>query len=45
MPERCALSFHNVTTLPKALLTERICRLGVDHLVEVCRALRIATGC
>jgi mRNA interferase MazF len=45
MPERCALSFDNVTTLPKALLTERICRLGVDRLVEACRALRIATGC
>jgi mRNA interferase MazF len=45
MPERCALSFDNVTTLPKALLTERICRLGVERLVEACRALRVASGC
>ncbi|MCC6222543.1 MAG: type II toxin-antitoxin system PemK/MazF family toxin [Thermoleophilia bacterium] len=45
MPERCALSFDNVTTIPKSLLTERICHLGVDRLVDVCRALRIATGC
>ena len=45
MPERCALSFDNVTTLPKALLTERICRVGVDRLSDACRALRIATGC
>ncbi len=45
MPARCALSFDNVTTVPKALLTERICRLGVDRLAEVCRTLEIATGC
>jgi mRNA interferase MazF len=45
MPERCALSFDNVTTLPKALLTERICRLDVERLAEACRALTIATGC
>lgn len=45
MPERCALSFDNVTTLPKALLTERICRLGPDRLAEACRALTIASGC
>jgi mRNA interferase MazF len=44
-PERCALSFDNVTTIPKALLTERICRLGVERLSEACRALIIASGC
>ncbi len=45
MPERCALSFDNVTTVPKSLLSERICRLNVERLVEACRALRIAAGC
>ena len=45
MPERCALSFDNVTTLPKSLLTERICRLGADRMAEICRALAAATGC
>jgi mRNA interferase MazF len=45
MPERCALSFDNVVTIPKALFTERICRLGVDRLDQVCRALRAASGC
>ena len=45
MPTRCALSFDNVTTLPKALLVERICRLGLERLAEVCQALTIATGC
>jgi len=45
MPEPCVLSFDNVTTLPKGLLTERICRLGLDRLAEACAALRHATGC
>jgi mRNA interferase MazF len=45
MPERCALSFDNVTTMPLPLFTERICRLGMDRLDQVCRALRAATGC
>jgi mRNA interferase MazF len=45
MPEACVLSFDNVTTLPKALLTERICRLGLDRLAEACVALRHSTGC
>src|SRR5690242_8528310 len=45
MPERCALSFDNVTAMSKALLTARICRLPVTRLVEACRALRVATGC
>ena len=44
-PERCALSFDNVTTISKALFAERICRLSVPRLVEACRALRVATGC
>jgi mRNA interferase MazF len=44
MPTRCALSFDYVTTVPKALLTERICRL-VERLAEACRALSVATGC
>ncbi len=45
MPESCALSFDNLTTLPKSMLTQRICRLGVERLAEACRALTIATGC
>lgn len=45
MPARSALNFDAISYLPKALLTERICRLGVDRLEQVCRALRIATGC
>jgi len=45
MPERCALSFDNIVTMPISLFTERICRLGVNRLELVCRALRTATGC
>jgi mRNA interferase MazF len=45
MPERCALSFDNVVTMPKSLLTSRQCRLAVDRLEQVCRALEAATGC
>jgi mRNA interferase MazF len=44
MPERCALSFDNVTTVPKALLTERITRVPDAKLDGLCSALRTATG-
>lgn len=45
MPSRCALSFDNVTTMPKGLLSKRICRLGMDKLRDVCSALNAASGC
>lgn len=45
MPQHCALTFDNITVMPKSLLTERITRLDVDRLDEVCRALRLATAC
>lgn len=45
MPEECALSLDNVTVLPQALFRERIARLSVDRMSEVCRALSLATGC
>ncbi len=45
MPTRCALSFDNLDTVPKAMLTERICRLRGERMIEVCRALAVATGC
>jgi group II intron reverse transcriptase/maturase len=35
MPEDCALSFDNVTTVPKALLTERITRLTPAKLGDL----------
>jgi mRNA interferase MazF len=45
MPTACALSFDNITTIPKALVVERITRLSAARLGEVCAALRVATGC
>lgn len=45
MPTECALSVDNVTLVPRAVLTERICRLRGEKMAEVCRALAIATGC
>ena len=45
MPDECALSFDNLTTVPKALLTARITALPEARLGELCAALRVATGC
>jgi mRNA interferase MazF len=45
MPSECALSLDNLTTVPKALLTERIAALRAAKLDDLCRALRAATGC
>lgn len=45
MPEECALSLDNLGVVPKALLTERITRLGPAKLAELCRALDAATDC
>ena len=45
MPVRCALSFDNLYTVPKSLLTQRIIRLPARRVPELCIALRNATGC
>jgi mRNA interferase MazF len=45
MPAACALTFDNMTLMPKVFLTERITRLGVERLAACCRALGVATGC
>jgi mRNA interferase MazF len=45
MPDDCALSFDNLTTVPKALLTTRITSVPEARLSELCDALRAATGC
>ena len=45
MPAECVLSLDNVTTVPKALLTERITRLTGPKLAELCAALETATAC
>ena len=45
MPEECALSFDNLTTVPKSLLTGRITTVPDARRSELCDALRAATGC
>ncbi len=45
MPHSCALSFDNLLTIPKTLLTEKITSLGPGKLAEVCRALNTAVDC
>lgn len=45
MPDDCALSFDNLTTVPKSLLTTRITTIPDTRLPALCNALRAATGC
>ena len=45
LPDDCALAFDNIGVVPKALLTERISRLGPAKLAELCAALDVAAGC
>ena len=45
MPEECALSLDNLTTVPKELFRDRITRLSVARMNEVCRALSVSSGC
>lgn len=45
MPEDCVLAFDNLGVVPKALLADRITRLGPARLAEVCAALEVAAGC
>jgi len=45
MPDDCALSFDNLATVPKSLLTARITSVPDARVPELCDALRAATGC
>ena len=45
MPDDCALSFDNLTTVPKSLLTSRVTSVPDAMLAELCDALRAAAGC
>lgn len=45
MPADCVLSFDNLLTVPKALLTQRITALAPARLPELCSTLDIATDC
>jgi mRNA interferase MazF len=45
MPAECVLALDNVTTIRRALCTERITQLSQARMREVCESLRVATGC
>jgi len=45
LPVDCAATLDNVTVADKALLVERVSQLSSARMVEVCRALVVATGC
>lgn len=45
MPQPCVLTFDNLATVPKELLTERIAKLSLGKLNDVCTALGRSTGC
>jgi mRNA interferase MazF len=45
MPADCVLTFDNVTTVPKMLLTDRITEVPEARHGELCDALEAATGC
>lgn len=45
MPESCALSLDNLTSIPKELFRLRITRLSVERIGDVCRALTLTSGC
>ena len=44
MPEACALSLDNLTSVPKELFRVRITRLSVERMSDVCSALALASG-
>jgi mRNA interferase MazF len=45
MPEECALSFDNISTIAKSSLRSRICALGPERMAEVCQAWRDVADC
>jgi mRNA interferase MazF len=45
MSTDCAVSLDNLRTVPRALLTERIARLGPDKQHAICRSLVTAMAC
>jgi mRNA-degrading endonuclease toxin of MazEF toxin-antitoxin module len=45
MPQPCVLVLDNAQSTRKALLTERVTKLGPERMSEVCRALSAATDC
>lgn len=45
LPQPCVVSLDNVQPLAASLLVEQITRLSPARMIEVCRALAVATDC
>lgn len=45
MPGECALTLDNMRVVRKSDFDTRICALGPEVMMRVCRALAHATGC
>lgn len=45
LPSECVLSFDNILTRSKSLLSSKIAELSDVKMHEVCRTLAFATGC
>jgi mRNA interferase MazF len=45
VPRESAANCNDVRAVPRTLLVERVATLGQDRMLEVCAALRRATGC
>jgi mRNA interferase MazF len=41
----CVANLDSVETIPVSALVERLGRLGLDRLLEICDALEIAVDC
>jgi mRNA interferase MazF len=45
LPRECAANFDNVFTLHRSRFQQRITRLTIERMQEVCRAYRFAAEC
>jgi mRNA interferase MazF len=45
VPRESAANCNDVRAVPRTLLVKRVATLGQDRMLEVCAALRRATGC
>lgn len=45
MPLPCVVNLDTPELLPKGILVDRITRLSGDRMMEICRALAMATNC
>jgi mRNA interferase MazF len=45
VPRTCAVNLDSVESVSVAVLVERVGRLGVDQMAEICDALGVAVDC